>query len=1811
MAAIIKTANTHQTSLLVSEQIPDFIRGDHPKFVTFIEKYYEFLAQANSGIATSDGLSHYYGADHATKVITDINDIDTTDLDKFIGSFQKQYGHGLPQQVADAADRRLLYKNLVDFYRAVGTEDSFKMLFRLLFNDEIELYYPFQDVLIASGGNYTKESRIRVNYVENLNDIENTRIVGATSGAYGTVERVQVLPGGSDSFITGRIGNTSTSYTSGVSNTEIYDPMKYLEHGSSTAHIYMTDQSGNFDFFEDIYVDDVNSTVSNTIVLPMTKSMLVFEDFQYGSTNNVISMYDGLVHQRANSTNPPWGSANIDYSNTGIWHTTGDGTGEIKLVSNVYGSYGGVVLEIGNNSTLASATGDQRHIVFAKNVGIGGEDRLYRMSIRARDLGGNSAVSVAEGNRFSAGVSCVRHDLRKLSADNYKDQWEDPLWLVSHKQAIDDEFFVYTAYFKGRETRRNVGGSPYSAKNYGNGGRRDLTSGTRYYNSAQKAVDREVLLPFNTTFIKPTFKVNEPGDGATYSQGITQIDFISLEELTPMQTQLGMHSGSYSDERSLLSTTGAHIQDGHYWQIYAYDIRSKQQIKDYATVVREAVHPAGMKMFGTTISESSRRMSDMIDVKPGKITQLTDNSLLIDQYPAWSPDGTQIAFSRYTNPALTLYEIFKMDVDGTNVRSLIPASGSGLYPAWSPDGTKIAFESKIHSWLWGDADAYAPVGSYQNEIYVMDAGGVVDTDEFPFHTAASLTRLTHDAQSVTPLRADAPIADLPRKRQPAWSPDGTKIAFVANTAIAEGEFRDQIYVINADGTNQTRLTNSATGDRGPSWSPDGTKIGFYSYPHPNDAGSGNYNKIFVMNADGTNRTKIPNHSPSIHPPGVMNDYYPRWSPDGTKVAIQSWNMAHADSAPPNHNFDIKVMNEDGSNPIWLTSNVAVDRGPAWSPDGTQIAFSSSRGVGNFGNTDIYVIDVKERSNTNLLDTFSPESLDSLAGWWSADSVVPENFQVKRDVPGGTSNAVFGSTKNRLPLGWFSDFDDTGVIVPDDFDHIGQTYRNVSANNASVSSMLFSDGGDARDRLGLAADTKNKRGLDKNILKLTSDSWTTLSQVGLHYNPDDQKYWQAGGRSDYYYPIVLEPFKMWVLSYWEMTSNVMTEVAQGQNYSGMSATLATANSSTVLRVNSTHSHVSSEYGDSDFYSQVGHVRGYGLQENYVWQRNATTLDMRRSPATRARLSISIPHRIPAGGDYSANVVQWFDGFMLEEYSNTVHGWIPGLTGEGTSGTAHGYDAVFPYKTPYVKPGYSGANVISWNDRSPNKHHVYANTHGGIFYTPQYVANAINGMPAIRFSANTVINNPTPRRSAYVWSDHTGSASKVYEWSSIGGPGTDKPPTVGLQATKSLASNTLSVPVANTWTVMAVVQSNLTINSSFYDSTLNPMIINSGYGGNKDSLSDGALNQPGTLSLGYDVDGTMGAVLINTTNSTGGIEQTNTATVSTFGAASPNTARPLTNTSYATGKNVFRIVGVSINAASGSTSELLNFHVDGRRFSNSEINNISNDLSRTGLSNQLQQNYVTSIGAWAPSNNTIWDTGTHGVNAKYPYGTASWDGDIAEIVVFNEKLSNTKIALVEGYLAHKYRLQEHLIHKDGTTNETEVYRWEYANTQNGWEFLNQHSSVPITYVWEGGDSNNYIQVTGSGQQTMQITLPTHIHGAAYDKVGFRYKMTAAGMEPTSNTYAFKWKNDDSETLHSLPDLGDDGHNGLNVWTEKYFDLSGQAEWVGKKITYLRYDMNAGVETVNQIDWVYVSGNNHPHPYRYNAPTAVGANNWNINY
>src|SRR5712664_585155 len=106
-------------------------------------------------------------------------------------------------------------------------------------------------------------------------------------------------------------------------------------------------------------------------------------------------------------------------------------------------------------------------------------------------------------------------------------------------------------------------------------------------------------------------------------------------------------------------------------------------------------------------------------------------------------------------------------------------------------------------------------------------------------------------------------------QQPPTTP--TRIVYTKSRDV-----NDEIYVINSDGTAQTRLTNNPASDRCPTWSPDSTKIAFAS--DRDSVGSGNY-EIYVMNVDGTNPTRLTNN-PAL-------DFAPAWSPDGTKIAFHS------------------------------------------------------------------------------------------------------------------------------------------------------------------------------------------------------------------------------------------------------------------------------------------------------------------------------------------------------------------------------------------------------------------------------------------------------------------------------------------------------------------------------------------------------------------------------------------------------------------------------------------------------------------------------------------------------------------------------------------------------------------------------------------------------------------------------------------------------------------------------------------------------------------------------------------------------------
>ena len=176
---------------------------------------------------------------------------------------------------------------------------------------------------------------------------------------------------------------------------------------------------------------------------------------------------------------------------------------------------------------------------------------------------------------------------------------------------------------------------------------------------------------------------------------------------------------------------------------------------------------------------------------------------------------------------------------------------------------------------------------------------------------AEIYSMDSDGTNQTRLTTNAEIRDT----DPQWSPDGTKIVF-----ISDRDGNNEIYVMDADGGNQTRLTTTDAGEFYPSWSPDGAKIVFGSDVDGDT-------EIYVMDAVGPFMpTKLTDNSDS--------DEQPSWSPDGKKIVFVR-------STQNTDIHDVIVMDADGMNPTNLTNNVAAIpvQEPSWSPDGTKIVWA--------------------------------------------------------------------------------------------------------------------------------------------------------------------------------------------------------------------------------------------------------------------------------------------------------------------------------------------------------------------------------------------------------------------------------------------------------------------------------------------------------------------------------------------------------------------------------------------------------------------------------------------------------------------------------------------------------------------------------------------------------------------------------------------------------------------------------------------------------------------------------------------------------
>jgi Tol biopolymer transport system component len=247
----------------------------------------------------------------------------------------------------------------------------------------------------------------------------------------------------------------------------------------------------------------------------------------------------------------------------------------------------------------------------------------------------------------------------------------------------------------------------------------------------------------------------------------------------------------------------------------------------------------------------------------------------IDDGATWSPDGTRIAFSRQGSGLPE--DIYTMNADGTGVTRITNTPLSDVFPSWSPDATQFTF-------TYGDCNGTGGAP----DVYVMDANG------------ANRHRLTNT------LVADG-ISD--------WSPGGSSIAFIRGNTVNcdDAENSADVFAMDPLGGNLRTLANNVDGESRPAYSPDGSRIAYFRGSNSSPGAA-----LYVMNADGTGQTRI---SPDLQ---IDDTGKPTWSPDGSKIAFA------ANLIGTTNISQIFVVNADGTGLAQLTNDDGLSRlSPSW------------------------------------------------------------------------------------------------------------------------------------------------------------------------------------------------------------------------------------------------------------------------------------------------------------------------------------------------------------------------------------------------------------------------------------------------------------------------------------------------------------------------------------------------------------------------------------------------------------------------------------------------------------------------------------------------------------------------------------------------------------------------------------------------------------------------------------------------------------------------------------------------------------------
>ncbi len=343
--------------------------------------------------------------------------------------------------------------------------------------------------------------------------------------------------------------------------------------------------------------------------------------------------------------------------------------------------------------------------------------------------------------------------------------------------------------------------------------------------------------------------------------------------------------------------------------------------------VQACTHPAAAGRARSPASTSPIPIaSEPGETHLANIRQLTNGGENAEAY--FSADGKWITFQS-TRDGHSCDQQYVMRADGQGLTKV--SVGGKTTCGWFLPGSNRLFFASTHA-----ADSACPVKPDPSKGYVW---GI---DPFDIYTVGrdgkDLRRLTNYGTYTA---------------EGVLSPNGKRIVF---TSLKGGDL--DIYTMNVDGTDVKQLTNTPGYDGGAWWSPDGTKIAYRAWHPTNPDSLALYQsllkqhmirpnrmELYVMNADGSNQTQITNL-------GGAN-FGPSWTPDGTRIIFSS---NHKN--PKSRNFDLYLVNIDGTKLEQVTTNPEFDGFPMFSPDGKHLIWASNRFDAKPGETNLFMADWK-------------------------------------------------------------------------------------------------------------------------------------------------------------------------------------------------------------------------------------------------------------------------------------------------------------------------------------------------------------------------------------------------------------------------------------------------------------------------------------------------------------------------------------------------------------------------------------------------------------------------------------------------------------------------------------------------------------------------------------------------------------------------------------------------------------------------------------------------------------------------------------